>query len=92
MPSRYSSKYKKADTDLWRGEIAIILAEAQEALTIDDIKNKSMLLTDITSQKMARMLNDLIEMGMVRKAKSKQRNRMVYKSLAVMKEQGYDTI
>ena len=43
-----------------------------------------------TPQKMARILGHLIEMGNVVKAKSKSKNRMVYKSLAVMRDQGYD--
>lgn len=90
MPGRRSSKYKPEQTALWEGEVMIILAEAQEALTIDEIKQRSINLTGVTPQKMARILGHLIDMGNVVKAQSKERGRMVYKSLAVMREQGYD--
>lgn len=90
MPGRRSSKYKPQQTALWEGEVMIILAESQEALDIDEIKQRSINLTGVTPQKMARILAHLIEMGNVVKAKSKSKNRMVYKSLAVMRDQGYD--
>ncbi len=90
MPGRRTSKYRPQQTALWEGEVMIILAESQEALDIDEIKSRSINLTGVTPQKMARILGHLIEMGNVVKAKSKSKNRMVYKSLAVMRDQGYD--
>lgn len=90
MPGRRSSKYKPQQTALWEGEVMIILAESQEALTIDEIKQRSINLTGVTPQKMARILGHLIDMGNVVKTQSKERGRMVYKSLAVMRDQGYD--
>ena len=86
MPGRRTSKYRPQQTALWEGEVMIILAESQEALDIDEIKSRSINLAGVTPQKMARILGHLIEMGNVVKAKSK----MVYKSLAVMRDQGYD--
>lgn len=68
----------------------MLLAESQEAMTIDEIKAKSITLTGVTSQKMARILTHLCDMGVVRKAQSTARHRMVYKSVAVMAEQGYE--
>lgn len=90
MPGRRTSKYRPQQTALWEGEVMIILAESQEALDIDEIKSRSINLAGVTPQKMVRILGHLIEMGNVVKAKSKSKNRMVYKSLAVMRDQGYD--
>lgn len=90
MPGRKTSKYNPQQTALWEGEIMVILAESQEAMTIDDIKYQSINLTNVTSQKMARILGHLIEMGLVKKGHNKSTGRMMYKSVAVMKEQGYD--
>lgn len=90
MPGRKTSKYTKDQDAIWRGEIMIILAESEETLTIDQIQQRSISLTGITPQKMARLISHLIEMGNVTKAKSKSLGKMVYKSLAVMERQGYD--
>ena len=84
-----SAKYTKAQTAEWEGEILFVLASAQEAMNIDQIKASSVVLANVTNQKMARCLSTLIDMNFVRKAKTRE-GRMVYKSLAVMKEQGYD--
>lgn len=59
-------------------------------MTIDEIKSQDMILQPLTSQKMARLIGNLIEMGLVRKGKSKSLGRMVYKAVAVMISQGYD--
>lgn len=90
MPGRRTTKFTKDQNALWQGEVMIILAESGEALTIEQIQQKSITLTGLSTQKIARLLSHLIEMGNVVKAKSKSQGRMVYKSLAVMKEQGYD--
>ena len=70
--------------------ILSILNESEEAMTIDEIKSQDMILQPLTSQKMARLIGNLIEMGLVRKGKSKSLGRMVYKAVAVMISQGYD--
>lgn len=70
--------------------ILSILNESEEAMTIDKIKSQDMILQPLTSQKMARLISNLIEMGLVRKGKSKSLGRMVYKAVAVMIRQGYD--
>lgn len=90
MPGVRTNKYKPQQTALWEGEIMLILAESQEAMTIDDIKHQSINLTNVTSQKMARILGHLIEMGLVKKGHSKSTGRMMYKSVAVMEKQGYE--
>lgn len=83
------SKYTKDQTAIWQGETVVILAQAPEALTIDEIKNNSIALNGVTNQKMARILTHLIDMGMVTKSKGKN-GKMRYKSIAVMEVQGYD--
>ena len=85
MPGRKTSRFTKDQNALLQGEVMIILAESEEALTIEQIQQKSILLTGLSSQKMARILSRLIEMGNVTKAKSRSQGKMVYKSLAVMK-------
>ena len=67
-----------------------ILQNSDEAMTIESIKaNDTMLLGRLSSQKMARVLGNLVEMGLVKKAKSKSLGKMVYKSVSKMIEQGY---
>ena len=66
-----------------------ILNESEEAMTIDEIKSRDMILQPLTSQKMARLICNLIDMGFVRRGKSKSLGRMVYKAVAVMVRQGY---
>ena len=74
----------------YKMRILSILNESEEAMTIDEIKSQDMILQPLTSQKMARLIGNLIEMGLVRKGKSKRLGRMVYKAVAVMISQGYD--
>lgn len=67
-----------------------VLDNSEEALTIDGIKRQDFTLEGLSSQKMARLLGGLIEMGLVRKSRSNSLGRMVYKSTSVMREQGYN--
>lgn len=83
------SAYSKDQTNEWQGRIAIILAGAEEALSIPEIQERDICLQGITPQKMAKMLGTLAEYNLVGKAKGKN-GRMMYKSLAVMEKQGYD--
>lgn len=86
---RQTSKYSKEFTNEMTGRIAVVLAEAQEAMNIQEIQLQDIRLAGITSQKMARMIGHLIDVGLVAKAKGKD-GRMVYKCLAVMEQQGAD--
>lgn len=86
---RKTSKYSKEMTNEWTGRIAVVLAEEHEALTIEAIQLRDTTLSGITPQKMAKMLGHLVEMGMVAKSKNRA-GRMVYKSLAVMEQEGYN--
>ena len=86
---RQTSKYSKEFTDEMTGRIAVILAESQEAMNIQQIQLNDPNLVGITSQKMARMINHLVEVGLVAKTKGKD-GRMVYKCLAVLEAEGVD--
>lgn len=91
MPGRSTGRKISVEKE---GELRMrtlsILADSDEALTIDEIKSRDFILAPITTQKMARVIGHLIEMGLVRKAKSKSLGRMVYKAVSKMVEQGYD--
>ena len=89
MPGR-ASKYSPQFNCQITFEAMDVLAESPVALNISDICKARISLNGITSQKMTRILNHLCEMGLVQKAKSSSTGRMMYKSTAVMKEQGYD--
>lgn len=83
------SKYSPQQTAEWEGEIMVILAESEEAMTIDEIRAQSGSLVYVSSQKIARILSHLIEMGMVRKGFSNSKKKMLYKSVAVMQKEGF---
>lgn len=92
MPGKYKRKLPSAKEGEYRITVLGILEESNVSLTIEQIKLHDMTLTYLTSQKMARILNYLVDMGLVRKAKDKSLNRMKYMSVAKMAEQGYDVI
>lgn len=77
---RSNSKYSKAQTDDWTGRIAIVLAGTKESLSIPEIQNRDAALTGISTQKMSRMLNHLVDFNLVSKTKG-MGGRMVYRSL-----------
>ena len=89
MPGRTTkSPSDKARDQMLTFETLAVLDESIVALTISEIQERSMTLTGLTSQKMARILSELNKAGLVRKAQSKSRKRMVYMSVAKMEELG----
>lgn len=89
MPGRTTkSPSDKARDQMLTFETLAVLDESIVALTISEIQERSMTLTGLTSQKMARILSELNRAGLVRKAQSKSRKRMVYMSVAKMEELG----
>ncbi len=82
-------KYSREQTAIWRGEILLKLSHSPEAMSIQQLQAGSMFLNGVSSQKLARILAECIDMGLVRKAKSRASGLMMYKSVAVMQEQGY---
>ena len=88
MPGHVSRYNDKLNHQITFDTIEVLDA-SPIAMSISDICAARISLHGITSQKMARVLNELIEKGFVKKAKSKS-GRMMYKSTAVMESQGYD--
>jgi len=83
------SKYTKAQTQALTLAAMEVLADSQQALTVSDICARKISLQGQTTQKMSRCLNDLVEMGMVKKTKNKA-GRMVYMATSQLIEQGYE--
>lgn len=85
-----AKKYTKEQTAIWRGEMLLKLSQSEEAMSIQQMQAGSIFLAGVTNQKLARILSECVDMGLVRKAKSKASGLMMYKSVGVMRAQGYD--
>lgn len=85
-----AKKYSKEQTAIWRGEMLLKLSQSEEAMSIQQMQAGSIFLNGVTNQKLARILAECVDMGLVRKAKSKSSGLMMYKSVGVMRAQGYD--
>lgn len=83
------SKYSAAQTQQWAVAAMCVLEDAENAMSCDEIKRSDFALLDVTPQKMARVLNDLVEAGFIVKTKGKD-GRMRYKSVGKLIEQGYN--
>ena len=70
--------------------LALDEATDEDMPTTEWLRAHSIPLTPITPQKISRSLNELWEMGLVKKAKSRRLNRMVYRLTSKMEEAGYD--
>lgn len=91
MPAyRKTSVYSPMINGEIRMRLIDVLASSPEALSMKQMKAEDMFLSNLTTQKMSRELNHLVEMGLVRKAQSKKDKCMVYKAVSVMLAQGYD--
>ena len=87
-----ASKYSAEYNGQLKVAILDVLVDATESMTTSDIQANSIFCSRATPQKMARVLNELVEMGIVRKAKSKATGRMKYITTAMMEAQGYETV
>lgn len=90
MPGKVS-KYSAEYNGQLKVSILDVLSEANSSITTSDIQAHSIFCAQATPQKMARVLNEMVEMGIVRKAKSKSTGRMKYILTSKMEEQGYET-
>lgn len=90
MPGKYKKKIPSEEEGRYRMTVLGILEESDVSLTIEQIKLHDFSLTYLTGQKMARILNYLVDMGLVRKGQDKSAKRMKYMAVAKMEEQGYD--
>ncbi len=91
MPGR-TTKYKpEVDADLKLRIIGVLDNASDNILpTLDWIKSQDMVLAPLSTQKLSRLLGSLVDLGMVRKGKSKSLGRMVYRLTAKMKADGYE--
>ena len=91
MPSYRKPKYTIEQTQELTMLALGVLEDSSVAMTIQEICANDMNLTNQTPQKMARVLSNLYEMGMVKKTKSKAKgNRMVYAAVSSLENEGYD--
>lgn len=82
------SKYTPELTQRWTTKAMIVLAEAQRDMTSKEIQQGDLDLVDVTPQKMARMLNELVDKGLVVKSKGKS-GLMHYKAMGTILKEGY---
>lgn len=82
------SKYTPELTQRWTTKAMIVLAEAQRDMTCKEIQQGDLDLVGITPQKMARMLNELVDKGLVMKSKGKS-GLMHYKAMGTILKEGY---
>ncbi len=89
MPGK-TSKFSKETNAMIKTELIMALKEATPAdmPTTDWIQRNSIPLAGFTSQKLSRSLNELQEMGIVVKGKSRA-GRMVYRLREQMESEGY---
>lgn len=75
-------KYSQMQNQELETRAFMVLAQTTQALTIPEICGQDFTLSTQTPQKMARVLNNLCDMGAVIKAKDKSKGRMVYMSMS----------
>lgn len=85
-----SNKYSSAQNEQLIAAVVDVLEDSPVAMTISDICVRRPSLAGQTSQKMSRILNELIEYGLVRKSLNKQTKRMMYISVNQLVSQGYE--
>lgn len=76
------SKYSAMQNQELETKAFMVLAQTTEALTSAEICNRDFTLANQTPQKMARVLNNLCDLGAVVKTKDKSKGRMVYMSMS----------
>lgn len=89
MPYK-TSKYTAQQNSEFTMRCIDVLENSPNAMSIAQIQASDMVLHDITTQKLSRILGQMVEMGFIKKAKDKASGHMVYKSVSVMREQGYE--
>lgn len=90
MPGRYKNTIRPEVNADYKFRILDVLNNAQDAITLDEIRMDDMILRPLSNQKISRLISELIDFGLVQKGKSKSLGRMVYKATARMQEEGYD--
>ena len=75
-------KYSQTQNQELETKAFMVLAQTTQALSIPEICSQDFTLANQTPQKMARVLNNLCDLGAVIKAKDKAKRRMVYMSMS----------
>ena len=75
-------KYSQTQNQELVTKAFMVLAQTTQALSIPEICSQDFTLANQTPQKMARVLNNLCDLGAVIKAKDKTKGRMVYMSMS----------
>ena len=75
-------KYSQTQNQELETKAFMVLAQTTRALSIPEICSQDFTLANQTPQKMARVLNNLCDLGAVIKAKDKTKGRMVYMSMS----------
>lgn len=87
---RGHSKYSADFNSEMKTILSCVLLDSKQELNIDEMKARDMRLVGLTTQKAARLLNELVEMGFCAKSKQKSTNRMCYKAIGTMIDEGYE--
>ena len=89
MPGRKSQYSTELNAQI-KTNLIMTLQDATEAdlPTTDWLQRNNIILSGITPQKLSRSLNELWEMGLVKKGKNRA-GRMVYRLTANMEKEGY---
>lgn len=75
-------KYSQTQNQELETKAFMVLAQTTQALSIPEICSQDFTLANQTPQKMARVLNNLCDIGAVIKTKDKAKGRMVYMSMS----------
>lgn len=84
------SKYSADFNSEMKTILSCVLMENPREMNIDEMKALDMRLVGLTNQKAARLLNEMVEMGFCAKSKQKSTNRVCYKAIGIMEDEGYE--
>lgn len=83
MPAyKKTSKYNPEDVSRLKVTLMMVLDETGEALTTSELQTKDLSIANFTTQKIASVLNELVDMGLVQKIKPKTTGRMKYMAMS----------
>ena len=88
MPGR-SPSMSKTQRQQYVFEVLHVLDESPVALNIEEISAHSLVLAGFSTQRMARFLSELVNMGLVRKSYNREQKRMTYMAVSQLETQGY---
>lgn len=90
MPGRVSQYSPRLNAEIKTNLMMTLqMATESERPTTSWLRANNIFLSSVTEQKLSRSLNELCDMGIVCKGKSKELGRMVYRLVEQMGEWGY---